>query len=204
MNVLYPVIMAVPEALARLPRPEAQRALSRLARQPLALSALKKGVRLPAVLEKSRQGAPLPADDLWWSVTHKPEFVAGVVSFRQTGIDVEKIVPVSSGLFKKIVSPEEQSFFDCNPQTVFFRCWTAKEAVLKAEGKGLAGLNRCRIDDVLDDSCLTVTFDNTRWLVEQWPFNGHLAAVVKEKTDRVQWTMLDADENEIRTLCASE
>lgn len=196
MNRLYPVIMAVPEDLAGLPRAEKQRALSRYARTPLAVSAEKSGLSLPDVLRKDHRGAPLSADGLWWSVTHKPDFVAGIVSLEKTGIDIEKVGPFSPALLKKVASPEEQGLFDGDEPTMLFRCWTAKEVVLKAEGTGLAGLARCRIDEVLSHTRLAVVFDKKRWLVEQCFFNGHLAAVVRNKTDRVQWTLLDTDGKE--------
>ena len=198
MSMLYPVIKAVPAFFSGLPRAERQPALSRLARRPLAVSARKTGVSLPAVLEKNRLGAPLPAGGLWWSVTHKPDFVAGIVSFGKIGIDIEKIAPVSPSLLKKIADPEEQGLFDSDTQTMLFRCWTAKEAVLKAAGKGLSGLGRCRVANVQSDTRLIVTYDKTRWLVEQYHFCGHLAAVTSGTDDRVHWTLLDEEDNEIK------
>jgi len=161
------------------------------ARTPLAVSAQKAGLPLPAALEKDERGAPLPVNGLWWSVTHKSDYVAGVVARQRIGIDVEKITPFSPSLLNKIVSPEERRLFSEDPPTLFFRCWTAKEAVLKAEGKGLADMSRCRIEAVLSDTELAVVIHNTRWLVEHWFFNDHLAAVVKSGFGRVQWTLLD-------------
>lgn len=188
--------MAVPAALSGLPRAEKQRALSRYARMPLAVSAQKSGLLLPAVLEKDHHGAPLPANGLWWSVAHKSDFVAGIVSSQKTGLDIEKITPSSPALLNKIAGSAEQRLFKDDSLTLLFRCWTAKEAVLKAEGKGLAGLAGCRIEEVLSKKRLVVVFDKNRWIVEHCFFNGHLAAVVKDKTDRVQWTLLDEEGQE--------
>ncbi len=197
MTDLYPVIMAVPPDLADLTRGEKQRALSRLARRPLALSALKTGLTLPTVLEKDGRGAPRPVDGLWWSVTHKPEFVAGIVSSRKTGIDIEKIAPWSPALLKKIADPAERALFVDDPGIILFRCWTAKEAVLKAEGRGLGGLSRCRIERVVNDKLMRIVFDQNAWLVEQCFFHGHVAAVVKNRTDRVFWKLLNEKGEEI-------
>ena len=122
MKYLYPVIMTVPAAVSGLRRAERQRALSRFAREPLTVSADKAGLTLPALLEKDRRGAPLPADGLWWSVTHKPEFAGGIVSTEKTGIDIEKIAPYSPALMKKIVSPEEARLFDADSTDILFRC----------------------------------------------------------------------------------
>jgi 4'-phosphopantetheinyl transferase len=196
-NQLYPVIMAVPAAVSGLRRAERQRALSRFAREPLTVSADKAGLTLPAPLEKDRRGAPLPSGGLWWSVTHKPEFAGGIVSTEKTGIDIEKIVPFSPALMKKIVSPEEARLFDGDAPMTLFRCWTAKEVVLKATGRGLGGLSRCRVEAVVSPATLAVSFDCYLWSVEQRFFSGHLAAVAKKEDDCVFWTLLDADGKEI-------
>jgi 4'-phosphopantetheinyl transferase len=73
---------------------------------------------------------------------------AGVVVFaigkeRNLGIDVELIKPDSAGedIARRFFSPSEVSDLQTLPPEsraeAFFRCWTRKEAYLKARGKGL-------------------------------------------------------------------
>ena len=196
MEILFPVIMAVPPAYSDLPGGERQRALSRYARMPLAVSAQKAGFVLPVDPGKDERGAPRPAGGLWWSVTHKPGFVGGLVSRGRIGIDVEEIVSVSDGLFKKIVSPAEERLFDGDRWLTFFRCWTAKEAVLKATGRGLGGLAACRVAAVADARRLALVFADTPWMVEHFYFAGHLAAVAATAKMAMQWTLLEAPAEE--------
>ena len=59
----------------------------------------------------------------------------------------------------------------------FFRFWTAKEAVLKAVGKGIAGISRCRVVEIVDDTRMILTYDNIRWPVAHFWFDDHVAAV---------------------------
>ena len=66
--------------------------------------------------------------------------MAGVVSTGRIGIDIEKIRDVTDGLFNRIVSDDErQCFGNQEERTVFFKTFTAKEAVLKRQGTGSGG-----------------------------------------------------------------
>jgi hypothetical protein len=68
--------------------------------------------------------------------------------------------------------------------------------VLKATGRGLSGLSRCRVEEVVSQMEMAVSFDTYLWFVEQCFFSGHLAAVAKKEDDRVLWTLQDPDGKE--------
>lgn len=186
-TVIYPVILPVPSENRNLPGRKQAEYLSRYARCALKLSAEKKGIRMDmANLPKDADGAPLPVDGLYWSVTHKPEYVGGVVSCERTGLDIEKIRPVSEALFRKISDEHESKLTDDDRLSVFFRYWTSKESVLKAEGTGLKALSRCKIMQVLNEDHLLICFENRERLIEHFRFDGHLASIVKN-TAEVKW-----------------
>jgi 4'-phosphopantetheinyl transferase len=128
-------------------------------------------------LEKDAEGAPLPADGTYWSLSHKPHYVAGVVAAAPIGIDLERIAPVSGALFRKTAGPDEWRLDGGDRLPCFFRFWTAKEAVLKAAGRGLKDLAGCRVTAVCDPRRLEVTYAGRCWRVDQLFFDGHLAAV---------------------------
>ena len=109
--------------------------LSRHARAALNLSAEFSRIRL-GKLVKDDDGAPLSSNGYYWSLTHKRCFVAGVVSDARVGIDIEEIKPRHRGMFKKVAVPEEWELLDADPFHLFYRYWTAKEAVIKAWGAG--------------------------------------------------------------------
>lgn len=191
-TLIYPVILPVPRESRQLPVREQVAYLSRYARYALKLSAEKRQVRIDIFnLPKDAAGAPLPVDGLYWSVTHKPDYAAGVVSYKRIGLDIEKIRPVSEGLFRKISDEHEANLSVADRITIFFRYWTSKEAVLKAAGTGLKGLSRCKIVQILDDSHLIISFENREWLVEHFYFEGHIASLVINAGE-VKWLLLDS------------
>ena len=88
-QTVYPVIMAVAETVKDLTPKERVKFLSRQARRALEISAEKSRVRL-GKLEQDERNAPLPFDGIYWSITHKTEYVGGVIAPYPVGIDIEK------------------------------------------------------------------------------------------------------------------
>jgi 4'-phosphopantetheinyl transferase len=187
-RVVYPVILSVPSSAKELTRRDRVKYLSQHARQAVKISAEKSGIKLGDLI-KEGNGSPLPSDGNYWSVTHKPEYVGGVVGSEQIGIDIEKIRPCSKALFKKTADDREWALSDTNPLKLFFRYWTSKEAVLKAGGKGLTDLSKCRIVQILDDNNLIIKYKNKNWFVEHFYINDHVASVIKT-VSRIEWTIL--------------
>jgi len=186
---IYPVILPVPAEAGDLPPKRRVQFLSRHAREALRMSAERMHVELGR-LEKDPRGAPLPFNGHFWSVTHKPDYAAGVVAPAVVGIDLEKIRPCSAALFRKTASEEEWALAagGDRPQ-MFSRYWTAKEAVLKTGGEGIKDLSRCRITRIASDSRLFVDYAGKAWAVDQFYFDGHVASVTNSG-GRVQWLLL--------------
>lgn len=185
-TIIHPVIMAVPEPERRLKGRDKVAALRRIARIALERSARHSGVTLGA-LEKTESGAPLPSNGIYWSLTHKESYVAAVTAPQPIGIDIEKNRPCAEGLYRRLAEPWEWELSPAVTQSLFYRYWTAKEAVLKAVGKGLAGLTRCRIVKILDDSRLELTYDNTVWRVSQlWSAEDHIVTVTDNDFE-IEW-----------------
>jgi 4'-phosphopantetheinyl transferase len=185
-RVIYPVILAVPEKDRQLTGREKVAGLSRHARRALEISAQKSGIAL-VDLQKDEKGAPLPFNGNYWSVTHKLQYVGGVVAAGRIGIDIEKIRPCSEALLKKTVDDSEWSLADADRIPLFFRYWTSKECVLKAVGIGIRDLSKCRIVQVVDDDNLVVNYDGKLWHVEHTFFDGHIASIIKNGWN-IHWT----------------
>ena len=187
---IHPVILAVPHQYRAQNGRHRVKTLSRLARQALEFCAAKSQVQLGALV-KDNKGVPQPFDNHYWSLTHKPKYVGAVISLQRVGIDVEEIKPISDAMFKRIATDSEwQLAVDCSEQ-LFFRYWTAKEAVLKAEGLGMAGLSRCTIMQIHDQHHLEITCLDKRYVIEHFYFNGHIAAVVQNHLES-RWTIQHA------------
>ena len=185
---MYPVILRVPEEIRDLDNRARAAALGRYARQALERSGKRSGF-FPQRLEKDRHGAPLPSSGVHWSISHKPEYVAGVVAKSFVGIDIETIRPVGSALFNRVCTGEEMRCFhgdDQDPLVLFFRTFTAKEAVLKAARIGLKGLSRTRVVASGGASTTVISLANDRYTVEHFINRGYIAAVVGNHAT-VQW-----------------
>ncbi|MCF3932400.1 4'-phosphopantetheinyl transferase superfamily protein [Acuticoccus sp. M5D2P5] len=87
--------------------------------------------------------------DLRFSLSHTSEYAAlGVTEGADIGLDIEAVRPVERALATRFFAHEEVRFLDTHLgpggrmsdpwQNAFFRVWTAKEAVIKALGRGLS------------------------------------------------------------------
>jgi 4'-phosphopantetheinyl transferase len=183
--IIYPVILAVPNEIQQLSGREKVSFLSMHARRAIEISAQKGQIQL-GDLKKNEKGVPLPFNGNYWSVTHKIEYVAGVIAREGIGIDLEKIRPIKEALYKKTASESEWGLSDTDKIALFFRYWTSKESVLKASGTGIRDLLKCRIARIIDDRHLVVNYREHHWVVEHFFFKGHIASVVKNNVD-VEW-----------------
>jgi len=187
MDTLFPFILSVPEKKQQLRGRERVAFLSQFARRAVERSSQKIGVRLDH-LKKGEKGAPLPSGGYHWSISHKPEYVIGVVSSEKVGIDIEKFRPYSKGLEKKVGDINEWKLSKSDRSELLFRYWTAKEAVLKTEGVGLSGLSACKVVKIIDETNLIISFRNQNRLIEHFFFKNHVAAIVKDNY-RIEWTV---------------
>lgn len=178
-QAVYAVVLKVTRHTAGLSRRDRVVELSRLARRAVAESSRKAGI-FNYVPLKDEKGVPIPSDGLFWSLSHKPDYVAGVVAPYAVGIDLEKIRPVNPGLYARVAHEDEWDLVGRSALISFFRYFTAKEAVLKAIGIGLRGLRSCRVITIEDDSHMTIQYQDRHWSIGQIYFDNHVAAVVEE------------------------
>lgn len=186
---LYPVVMPVSSDVQRLTGREKVAALSNCARQALRLSAERASVAL-GELRKDGDDIPLPFGEYHWSVSHKPKCVAAVIGHGRMGIDIEEIGPRKENIFGYVASAEEWRLFGGESWDSLYRCWTAKEAVVKSTGTGLAGLKSCRVADVLDDANISLSFEGRLYQVAQMRLDGHIVSILKND-NLVEWVVMD-------------
>ena len=201
-TALHPVIMKLPSRLAAMSGLEKSKALSALARKALDLSAERSNITPPAPVKDAR-GAPQPTAGVYWSLSHSVDCVAAVVAPYGVGIDLEQIREVSPLLRDQVVSEAEWQLAPDYDPTMFFRYWTAKEAVLKASGDGLSGLPRCRVTEIIDEVRVLLNYQDTSWLVVQhriaenieMAVPGYIAALTSGCHDII-WRDLSMDQPE--------
>ena len=182
---LFPVVLAVPAAMADRCGRDRHRQLQTLARQAVHRAAERAGHLLER-LDQDENGAPRPWNGIFWSLSHKSAYVAGVTAAAPVGIDLEALRPVAAGMYAKAGQAAEWDLLGGRTPAGFFRLWTAKEAVLKAVGAGLRELGRCGLVQVHADE-LVMAHAGRRWTVRQRFFGGHLVAVTATIDFTVDW-----------------
>jgi 4'-phosphopantetheinyl transferase len=182
VSSLHPIILSVPPVSGKL---DAQR---RVARQALALSCKTSGVPC-GPFEKDVRDVPQPFDGIYWSLTHKPRYVAAVVARTPVGIDLEEIRPRDTALYGYVADEREWALAGDRNWDAFFRFWTAKEAVLKATGAGLKEMKKARIQAVIHEGSLTVQYAARTWTVQHYRFNNYLVSLTHEGD--IRWTLVD-------------
>ena len=102
----------------------------------------KYGLPENAEIDYNNHGKPLVKNipDLYFSLSHSKNLVAFVKSTQPVGIDTELISQRRIHVQKRFFTENENHFIEQsnNPDTAFFRIWTAKEAYVKMIGTGLS------------------------------------------------------------------
>ncbi len=185
---IFPVIVAVDNSSPiRSPaRVTAQREASRRALQ---ISAEKVGA--PELgWSKDAAGVPLPNEGWHWSVSHKRHYGAAVIADRPIGIDIEEMVPKQRNLSSALAVDEEWQLLGDSDPLSFFRLWTAKEAVLKANGRGISDLLLCRLTEVTDSQHMVLRYCETNWPIEHY-IQGAVMAAVTAGIDEIEWCVAE-------------
>ncbi len=91
-------------------------------------------------LQVNPYGKPSIDQNIFFNLSHSGQFVVCAFYTAETGIDIEKIEPTDIEDFRDIFTHQEKAYLDrsATPLTDFYRIWTLKESVIKAEGKGLS------------------------------------------------------------------
>lgn len=75
-----------------------------------------------------------------FNISHSGKYVCCAVSEKAPlGIDIEEIKKISVGDFEKVFTKLEWQSIQCheNSTSRFYELWTRKEAIIKADGRGL-------------------------------------------------------------------
>jgi 4'-phosphopantetheinyl transferase len=100
-------------------------------------------------------GPPLPANGSYWSASHTQGAAGAATAPFPLGLDLERSRKLRTELAQRFLSPAE-------PRIEPLVAWTAKEAVLKKLGLGMAGLSRCTIVARESEERLRLDFDGAR------------------------------------------
>ena len=142
--------------------------------------------------EKSADDVPRPSGGWHWSVSHSHAHVAACVHRAPVGIDVEERRAIRPELIEHALNAHELARLELLGDQGFLRAWTAKEALLKELGLGLAGLSRCGVREVRGADLLLVEFETQRRLVRQLVEGQRVVSVSSADDAEVTWITLGA------------
>jgi len=107
----------------------------------------------------------LPESCIDFNLSHSGNYVICALSdTTRLGIDIEQMKPVNMEHFTDFMTPEEIAAINTAPQPViaFYKYWTKKESILKANGKGLhIPLNEFSVTDN------QATLENQHWHIQE-------------------------------------
>ncbi len=96
-----------------------------------------------------------------FNISHSGPWVICATSFdNEMGIDIEMVEEIDFHDFSSLFSESEWDLItnSKDPLRKFYECWTIKEAVSKADGKGLQ----------IDFKKIRLVRDHTDWIVDHW------------------------------------
>ncbi len=152
----------------------------------------------PWVPERDPRGAPLAHDGWHVSKSHCPEALAAALACQPVGVDIEPIRWSRVAEWDRVVSDEERALLEPFDAFAFTRLWTAKEAVLKADGIGIGGLSGCRLVAVEGPECLVLRQAGVLRPVHQRTWANHVVSVYSEGAQSVSWAHLAPQESPSR------
>ncbi len=108
----------------------------------------------PAAITKTSFGRPYLNEPIDFNISHAGECVVCVISDDTVvGVDVEEVNNIDLSAFESYFIREwPQIESSTNPLKTFYELWTQKEAVIKADGRGLSA--PLETLTVVKDQCL--------------------------------------------------
>lgn len=90
---------------------------------------------------------PFFQDGPFFNISHSGSIVLISIGDVISGVDVEKMRKIDISLFQRQFTPAEKKIMygSQNPEEVFFRFWSIKEAAIKADGRGVEVLSQTEI-----------------------------------------------------------
>jgi 4'-phosphopantetheinyl transferase len=135
-------------------------------------------------LRHNSYGRPYLENGLDFNISHSGNSVVCMLSTQgRVGIDLEETNAIAIDDFRSQFTPAEWVTItgSANPMLTFYQYWTAKESLIKADGRGLQiGLDKLEIrGDLRQDS--SVLLNGIRWYIRMLTvFPGYAAHIAYE------------------------
>ena len=111
-----------------------------------------------------------------FNISHSGNFVICAIGKNtRLGIDIEENREVNLKNFRRVITADQWSKINNAhyPLKEFFKYWTIKESVIKADGRGfLIPLDKLEIENS------TVQYEDKRWFVQELEFDSNYSAAL--------------------------
>ena len=128
----------------------------------------------------NESGKPYFKNDLSFNISHSGKYVVCAVSNTcKVGIDLEEVKPINMDNFSNCFSADEWVYLKNadDPLLIFYKLWTRKEAVIKADGRGLEIPLSCF--EVISPQ---VSLNSCNWFINELPIiKGYIAHIATDK-----------------------
>lgn len=119
-----------------------------------------------------------------FNISHSSNIViCGFSDEGEIGVDIEEIRNVDIEEYHQVLNPSEYQMLKSGQTEDFFRLWTIKEAVMKAEGKGFymdpISIN---IESLNDGNALTM--EDKVWFIETLKIEGNMITIASSSNKK--------------------
>lgn len=128
----------------------------------------------------------IDSSNINFNISHSGKYV--VCAFSKSnpiGIDIEEIsTNINLNDFKDFLPKSDFSMIDKspNPLKTFYTIWTKKEALLKADGKGL--FNDIKKVQIIDDK---ISFENRDYFTYSYEIDNHIISLIYKNKDDIKF-----------------
>ncbi len=137
---------------------------------------------------------------------------------HELGVDIEAVRPmddwqeIAATHFSAVENAELRSFAPSDRNHAFFRCWTRKEAFLKASGEGLSkpldafSVSIQRTDDPQFLTCDWDPEETKRWTLKSLSFGESFigALALQHRNGADAWQLVVLDNSDFRAIVSTE
>ena len=133
------------------------------------------------VIGRTERGKPylVGAEGFFFNISHSGNLIVYASSGKSIGVDVESEKSVQPEKFRRFFSPEEMKMLssDPEPEKLFFRIWTVREAFTKMTGLGIAMLEQ---ELPIDHAKKQVQYQGKSYSFETTEYQDHVISLCME------------------------
>lgn len=134
---------------------------------------------------------PYVLGNIYFNITHSGDYVACAVTRRSPiGIDIQEVLEIDFKDFEYTMKPEQWSNILSSPSPLytFFRYWTIKESMIKADGRGMY----ISLLEIVIDSKYS-SYKGQKWYYKEFNMNSKYCFTLSSKCSNIKAELVAVD-----------